>query len=67
MLEKLLVPRKDLTAHVWCGPREFTRERLAAKPFTPLPVMGIPGWDPGSETFSFYDDPLVFRPRRKDT
>lgn len=61
MLEKLLVPRKDLTAHVWCGPREFTRERLASKPFTPLPLMGIPGWWRENENFSFYDDSLVFR------
>ena len=64
MLEKLLSPRKDLTAHVWAGPREFTAGRLAAKPFTPLPLMGIPGWHAGNETFSFYDDPLVFRPRK---
>jgi hypothetical protein len=64
MLEKLLSPRKDLTAHVWTGPREFTADRLAAKPFAPLPLMGIPGWHRGSETFSFYDDPLVFRSRK---
>jgi hypothetical protein len=63
LLEKLLAPRKDLTAHVWCGPREFTRERLAAKPFTPLPLMGIPGWCAENQNFSFYDDSLVFRPR----
>ncbi|HZY15608.1 MAG TPA: DUF3025 domain-containing protein, partial [Ramlibacter sp.] len=37
---------------------------LAAKPFTPLPVLGIPGWWAGNEDFSFYDDPLVFRPRK---
>ena len=64
MLEKLLAPRKDLTAHVWAGPHEFTRKALADKPFAPLPVMGIPGWQRESESFSFYDDPLVFRPRR---
>lgn len=63
LLEKLLAPRKDLTAHVWCGPREFTRERLAAKPFTPLPLMGIPGWCGENQNFSFYDDSLVFRTR----
>jgi hypothetical protein len=61
MLEKLLAPRKDLTAHVWCGPREFTRERLASKPFAPLPLMGIPGWCRENQNFSFYDDSLVFR------
>ena len=78
MLEKLAAPRKDMTAHVWeadadlssveaadawlaaqCGP-----DRLAAKPFAPLPVLGIPGWWAENENFSFYDDSVVFRPRR---
>lgn len=76
LLEKLLAPRKDLTAHVWRSPipgtsfdeqdqrlaLDLTAARLAPKPFTPLPVMGIPGWCAGSENFSFYDDSLVFRP-----
>ncbi len=35
---------------------------LAAKPFLPLPVLGVPGWWPGNETPGFYDDPSVFRP-----
>lgn len=78
LLEKLASPRKDLTAHVWCEPCPLASleqadewlaarcqpERLAAKPFMPLPLMGIPGWDPANENFSFYDDSLVFRPRR---
>jgi hypothetical protein len=67
LLEKLLAPRKDLTAHVWCGPRDFTRERLAGKPFTPLPLMGIPLWCAENQNFSFYDDSLVFRVRRRRT
>jgi hypothetical protein len=76
LLEKLAAPRKNLTAHVWAHPcpggttaevdawlaRELTADRLAAKPFLPMPVLGIPGWWPGNEHFSFYDDPLVFRP-----
>jgi len=77
LLDKLQQPRKDLTAHVWgqpCPPEgsleeldawlatQLTPERLAAKPFTPLPVLGVPGWSPGNENFSFYDDSLVFRP-----
>lgn len=37
---------------------------LAAKPFTPLPVLGVPGWWAANENFSFYDDSQVFRPRR---
>lgn len=78
LLEKLVNPRKDITAHVWHmgepwrGVEELdgrlaaqlAPERLAEKPFTPLPVAGIPGWDGRNENFSFYDDSLVFRPRR---
>ena len=78
LLEKLATPRKNLTAHVWSHPcpdgttaevdrwlaGQLTADRLAAKPFLPLPVLGIPGWCPGNEDFSFYDDPLVFRPAR---
>lgn len=76
LLEKLLAPRKDLTAHVWAFPcppgppgqadawlaGELTAERLAAKPFLPLPVLGIPGWCALNEDFSFYDDARTFRP-----
>jgi hypothetical protein len=76
LLEKLAAPRKNLTAHVWAQPcqggtlaeidtwlaGQLTAGRLAAKPFLPLPVLGIPGWCPASEDISFYDDPLVFRP-----
>ena len=73
-------PRKNLTAHVLVLPEEsrnasadfealaaqkaFSREWLATKPFAPLPVLGIPGWCPENENFSFYDDSEVFRPRR---
>lgn len=78
LLEKLVAPRKDMTAHVWCTPApagdlsvlddwlttQLTEERLAAKPFTPLPVLGVPGWWPANQNFSFYDDSLVFRPSR---
>ena len=42
----------------------LTSTWLAQKPFTPLPVSGIPGWCPENENFSFYDDSEVFRPRR---
>lgn len=78
LLEQLAVPRKGLTAHVWCGSAALdsgaaadawlagrcTAEALAAKPFTPLPVLGVPGWWPANENFSFYDDSHVFRPRK---
>lgn len=76
LLEKLANPRKNLTAHVWAHPcpggttaevdawlaGQLTAPRLASKPFLPLPVLGIPGWCPASDDFSFYDDPQVFRP-----
>jgi hypothetical protein len=79
LLEKLVLPRKDVTAHVWLvqpSPEpgisldswlaaQLTADRLARKPFTPLPVLGIPGWWPGNEDFSFYDDSLVFRPAKR--
>ncbi|MBC5765467.1 DUF3025 domain-containing protein [Ramlibacter sp. GTP1] len=77
LLEKLTTPRKDMTAHVWCAPAplafvdewlagEISAERLAAKPFTPLPVLGVPGWSEQNANFSFYDDSLVFRPARQN-
>lgn len=37
---------------------------LARKPFTPLPVLGVPGWWPANEAPGFYDDAQVFRPPR---
>lgn len=79
LLEKLVFPRKPITAHVYRAQSainsiadldvwvagDLSAAKLAAKPFTPLPVLGVPGWWPENEDFSFYDDPLVFRPRRK--
>jgi len=81
LLEKLVQPRKNITAHVWrvqcpAGAMaevdrwlagQLTAERLAAKPFTPLPVLGIPGWAPENENLSFYDDSMVFRPAGRET
>lgn len=82
LLEKLVAPRKDMTAHVWRSPAppwstdgqplpdswlaaQCTASVLSAKPFTPLPVLGVPGWCDGNQNFSFYDDSLVFRPARQ--
>jgi hypothetical protein len=77
MLEQLCAPRKNLTAHVWAEPAprgatvaqldawlaaQLQPARLATKPFLPLPVSGVPGWTAANADFSFYDDPLVFRP-----
>ena len=79
LLEQLVSPRKGLTAHVWrsqCAinsgsnvdgwlAAQLTADALGAKPFTPLPVLGIPGWWSENRNFSFYDDSLVFRPPRR--
>jgi hypothetical protein len=78
LLEQLAAPRKGLTAHIWRADAaldsgamadawlaaQCTPQALAGKPFTPLPVLGVPGWWPANENFSFYDDSLVFRPRK---
>lgn len=78
LLEKLVQPRKSITAHVyrpqtalaphsgiaavdvWLA-QALAAPHLASKPFTPLPVLGVPGWWTGNENFSFYDDSDVFR------
>ncbi|MEO5658711.1 MAG: DUF3025 domain-containing protein [Polaromonas sp.] len=77
LLEKLVYARKAVTAHVyraqpaissiaqmdaWVA-ADLSAVKLAGKPFTPLPVLGVPGWWPQNEEFSFYDDATVFRPR----
>jgi len=78
LLEKLVYPRKPITAHVykaqpaihsiaaldaWVA-QDLSAGKLAGKPFVPLPVLGVPGWWPDNENFSFYDDSVVFRPRK---
>ena len=70
LLEKLNSPRKAITAHVWVLPEAadeslphlITPERWSARPFLPLPVLGVPGWWPGNEDAAFYADTDVFRP-----
>jgi hypothetical protein len=78
LLEQLAAPRKPLTAHVWREDaaldsgaaadawlaQRCTAQGLAGKPFAPLPVLGVPGWCEQNANFSFYDDSLVFRPRK---
>ena len=78
LLEKLVYPRKPITAHVYRAQAainsiaemdawlvdDLGADKLATKPFAPLPVLGVPGWWPENENFSFYDDSVVFRPRR---
>ena len=67
LLEKLLQPRKAITAHVWVMalgadpssvPDAVLRTRRG---WLALPVLGVPGWwNPNRQT-GFYDDVSVFR------
>ena len=47
----------------WLADR-LTAAELGAKPFTPLPVLGVPGWCLANEDPAYYEDAGVFRPRR---
>ena len=75
LLEKLMTPRKSITAHVfrigadsadladwdtWLA-GALTAEQLACRPFVHLPVLGVPGWWGPNEDPRFYHDPQVFR------
>jgi hypothetical protein len=86
LMEKLVAPRKAITAHTrvlyapgaWFGlgwedrrawidmqvAGQLCAEGLATSAFTPLPVLGVPGWWPAQDE-AFYLDDTVFRPRRK--
>ena len=78
LLEKLVSPRKAITAHVfrahhaidsiaaldaWVA-TELSAHKLARKPFAHLPVLGVPGWWPANEDPVFYADRDVFRRRK---
>jgi hypothetical protein len=75
LLEKLVSPRKPITAHVfraypaiysvadldcWVA-ADLSAEKLSSKPFAHLPVLGVPGWWPGNLEPDFYTDTSVFR------
>lgn len=76
LLEKLIEPRKSITAHVWIMDADdadfddaalaqsLNSQRLGNKPFAPLPVLGVPGWWDANESPDFYADENVFRPAR---
>ncbi len=78
LLEKLVHPRKAITAHVyrvhaasdsiadmdaWMA-QDLHVDKLAAKPFAHLPVLGVPQWWPANEDAAFYADATVFRAPR---
>ncbi|TXH89986.1 MAG: DUF3025 domain-containing protein [Rhodoferax sp.] len=78
LTEKLVFPRKAITAHVYRAPsamqsiaeldawlaQDLNTERLASKPFAHLPVLGVPGWWADNADPGFYADPAVFRAPR---
>ena len=43
---------------------DLSAEKFARKPFTPLPILGIPGWWAENAFSDFYDDAAVFRKPR---
>lgn len=76
LLEKLVTPRKPITAHVLRTPvgtaaafddaalaGALDAAWLATKPFAALPVLGVPGWCAQNASPAFYADAQVFRPR----
>lgn len=79
LLEKLVSPRKPITAHVYraqaASPSladlddwmaaDLSAEKLATKPFAHLPVLGVPGWWDANQAPGYYDDVQVFRPARR--
>jgi hypothetical protein len=77
LLDKLTQPRKAITAHVWVLAQPLgdgtalaatlTPSLLAAKPFLPLPVLGVPGWWAANEDAAFYRDEAVFRIVQKNS
>ena len=77
-LEKAVQPYKSITVHLWRVPlglaaadldawlaQDLTPEKLARKPFSPLPLLGVPGWWSANQDPGFYADASVFRPRRR--
>ena len=45
--------------------QRLRNEAISSRHFTPLPVLGVPGWWSGNEAPSFYDDPKIFRAGRR--
>ena len=81
LLEKLVTPYKSITGHVyrvgqdvhpndeaeldaWLV-QDLQPNKLATKPYEPLPVLGVPGWWTANAKRAYYEDMNVFRPKRE--
>jgi hypothetical protein len=42
-----------------------TQALASTRTLSPLPILGIPGWEPANASEEYYDDPSQFRPRSK--
>ena len=78
LLEKLTSPRPSITGHVlklrvpqglddpdidaWVSKHIKTLD-WATKPFTPIQVLGVPGWWADNELPAFYENTTIFRPK----
>jgi hypothetical protein len=54
----------DVALDAWLS-HHIHETEMQAKPFLPLPVLGVPAWWPANEEMGFYEDPQVFRPQKK--
>src|SRR2546425_11627181 len=59
-IERQLAELDARAAEYFSGTRAFASTRN----LSPLPILGIPGWEPANASEEYYDDPSQFRPRR---
>jgi hypothetical protein len=58
------LPTEEQRAWIDATAARQLADGLATSDFTPLPVLGVPGWWAGQDE-AFYEDTAVFRPRRR--
>lgn len=59
-MERQLAELDARAAAHFLAPRSLTSTRSLA----PLPILGVPGWEPANEREEYYDDASQFRPGR---
>ena len=59
-LERQLAELDARAADYFSGPQALASTRTLA----PLPILGIPGWEPANAREEYYDDRAQFRPGR---